>query len=149
MKQTRLLKMLVAGALCAAAFDTSLAQLKDGTQLMSPREPPQTQTATTKPAIAKTAMATTTGIFATYTLGSDHFMFRLSPKAAPVRYYQTKDTVIVDSQGRVVDQSEIRPGVGANMYYTTSGDRMVVRKIILGQATGAPAKKATKTTTKK
>src|SRR6266403_692577 len=75
------------------------------------------------------------GTIATYDPGSDHFMFRPLPKAAPVRYYQTKDTVIVDLQGRTANQSEIRPGIGATMYYTPSGDRMIVRKIVLGQPT--------------
>ncbi len=76
-------------------------------------------------------------------------MFRPSAKAAPVRYYQTKDTIIVDVQRHTADHSRLRPGVEASIYYTTSGHRMVARKVILGQLTSAPAKKATKTTTKK
>jgi len=76
-------------------------------------------------------------------------MFRPSPNAAPVRYYHTKGTVIVDPQGRTVDQSEIRPGVGATLYYTTEGDRMTVHKIVVGQPTAAYEKKETKTTKEK
>ena len=150
MKQTRILKTLAAGMLCGAALGKTLAQIQDRVQdrahLMSP---PRPQTTTTKPAAGTVAMATSTGTIAQYTPSSDHFMFRPSPKAAPVRYYQTTDTLIVDAQGHTTDQSQLRAGVGATVYFTTSGDRMVVGKIIIRQATAAPEKKATKTTTKK
>jgi hypothetical protein len=160
MKQTSLLKTLVAGALCAAALGTALAQR--GMQQVPQQGPSvqqqsssfqqipqrQQQEQTTSSKTGTTTMVTTTGTFTTYDSGSDHFMFRPSPNAAPVRYYQSKDTVIVDAQGRTVDQSEIRPGVGATMYYTKSGDRMIVHKIVLGQPTSAAAKKAARTTKK-
>lgn len=150
MKQTRLLKILAAAAICVAALGTAVAQRgtqqvpQQGSsfQQLPQRQQQQQTTSSTK---GTAAMATTTGTIATYDPGSDHFMFRPSPKAAPVRYYQTKDTVIVDAQGRTVDQSELRPGVGATMYYTTSGDRMIVRKIALGESTAVSGKKGTRT----
>ena len=157
MKQTRLLKILAAAGICVAALGTAVAQRgiqqvpQQGPSLQQqgssfqqvPQQQQQQQTTSSTKGTA--AMATTTGTIATYDPGSDHFMFRPSPKAAPVRYYQTKDTVIVDAQGRTVDQSELRPGVGATMYYTTSGDRMIVRKIALGESTAVSGKKGTKT----
>lgn len=150
MKQTRLLKILAAAAICVAALGTAVAQRgtqqvpQQGSsfQQLPQRQQQQQTTSSTK---GTAAMATTTGTIATYDPGSDHFMFRPSPKAAPVRYYQTKDTVIIDAQGRTVDQSELRPGVGATMYYTTSGDRMIVRKIALGESTAVSGKKGTRT----
>jgi len=155
MKQTRLLKTLVAGLLCAAALGTALAQR--GMQQVPQQQPSsfqqlpqqQQQQQTTSSTTSTAAMATTSGTIAQYTSGSDHFMFRPSPNAAPVRYYQTKETVIVDTEGRTIDQSELRPGVGATMYYTKSGDRMIVHKIVVGQPTSASEKKTTKPTKKK
>jgi len=162
MKQTRLLKILVAGAMCAVAIDVALAGFPVGapgvgagkwvnpSQTLPQQLPQAMQQQQTTGTRAKAAtMSTTTGTIATYDPGSDHFMFRPSPKAAPVPYYQTKDTVIVDLQGRTVNQSEIRPGIGATMYYTPSGDRMIVRKIVLGQPTTGYEKKATRTKKKK
>ena len=160
MKQTRLLKMLVAAALCAAALGTALAQRgmqqvpqpgpsfqqQSSSFQQIPQRQQQEQTTSSKTGTA--TMVTATGTITTYDPGSDHFMFRSSPNAAPVRYYQSKDTAIVDAQGRTVDQSEIRPGVGATMYYTKSGDRMIVHKVVLGQPTSAGAKKAARTTKK-
>jgi hypothetical protein len=163
MRQTRLLKTLLAGALCTAALATALAQrgMQQVPQQVPSFQQPQQgssfqqipqrqqQEQTTSSSTGTATMTTTTGTIVTYDPGSDHFMFRPSPKAAPVGYYQTKDTVIVDAQGRTMDQSELRPGVGATMYYTKSGDRMIVRKIVVGHPTGAPANKATRTTKKK
>jgi hypothetical protein len=160
MKQTSLPKTLVAAALCAAALGTALAQRgmqqvpQQGPSIQQqsssfqqiPQRQQQGQTTSSKKGTA--TMVTTTGTITTYDPGSDHFMFRPSPNAAPVRYYQSKDTVIVDAQGRTVDQSEIRSGVGATMYYTKSGDRMIVHEIVLGHPTSAAAKKAARTTKK-
>jgi hypothetical protein len=69
----------------------------------------------------------------TYTPDSDHFMFRTASGAAPVRYYYTKDTTVVDPAGRVVTLSAIRPDMPATVYYSTVGDRVVVRKVVLAQ----------------
>ncbi len=58
-------------------------------------------------------------------------MFRTASGAAPVRYYYTKDTTVVDPAGRVVTWSAIRPDMPATVYYSTVGDRVVVRKVVL------------------
>ena len=62
-------------------------------------------------------------------------MFRTSADAAPVRYYYTKDTTILDPEGRTVTWSAVRPDTPATVYYTNVGDRVVVRKVVLSQPT--------------
>jgi hypothetical protein len=135
MKQTRLMKILTAGVLCAAALGVALAQ--------------ETTTTTVDPVTGTTTTATTStaGTITTYTPDSDYIMFRTAADAAPVRYYYTKDTTIVDSQGHIVTWSAIRPDMPATVYYTNVGDRVVVRKIMLAQPTTIYKKEETTTTT--
>ncbi len=82
MKQTRLLKILAAGAICAAAVGLAVAQTT-------------TTTTTTDPVTGTTTTQQTTtssvGNIVTYTPDSDSFMFRTSSDATPVRYYYTKE----------------------------------------------------------
>jgi hypothetical protein len=99
-----------------------------------------------------TTQQTTTssaGNIVTYTPDSDYFMFRTASGAAPVRYYYTKDTTVVDPAGRVVSLSAIRPDMPATVYYSTTGDRVVVRKVVLAQPVqpAAVIKETTTTTT--
>ena len=86
MKQTRLVKILVAGVACAGALGIALAQEST------------TTTTTTDPVTGTTTSATTTttGTIAAYMPDSDYFTFRTSPDVAPVRYYYTNDTTILD-----------------------------------------------------
>ena len=137
MKQTRLVKILTAGVLCAAALGVALAQ--------------ETTTTTVDPVTGTTTTATTStaGTITTYTPDSDYIMFRTAPDAAPVRYYYTKDTTIVDPEGHIVTWSAIRPDMPATVYYTNVGDRVVVRKIVLAQPTTIYKKEETTTTTTK
>jgi len=117
MKQTRLAKILATGVVCAAALGVALAQTT-------------TTTTTTDPVTGTTTTERTTtsaaGTIVTYTPDSDYIMFRPAPDAAPIRYYYTKDTTILDPEGRVVTWSAIRPDLPATIYYTTVGDRVVV-----------------------
>src|SRR2546427_10274036 len=101
MKQTRLVKILTACVLCAAALGIALAQ--------------ETTTTTVDPVTGTTTTATTTttGTIAAYTPDSDYFTFRTSVDAAPVRYYYTKDTTILDPEGHTVAWSAIRPDMAA------------------------------------
>jgi hypothetical protein len=69
------------------------------------------------------------------------------PAAPPVRYYYTKETTIVDPQGRAVTWSAIRPDTPATVYYSTVGDRVVVRKIVLSQPVTIYKQEETTTTT--
>ena len=140
MKQTRLAKILGAGALCAVALGMAVAQTTTTTTTTDP----VTGTTTTQQATTSAA-----GTIVTYTPDSDYLMFRTAPDAAPVRYYYTRDTAILDPEGHVVTWSAVRPDVPATVYYTTMGDRVVVRKIVLAQpATIYKHEETTTTTTK-
>ncbi len=138
MKHTNLVKLLAVGVACATAMGTALAQ-------------ETTTTTTTNPVTGTTTtQATTTnsaGTIVTYTPDSDYFMFRTTPDVAPVRYYYTKDTTIVDPEGRTVTWSAIRPDMPATVYYTTVGDRMIVRKVVLSQPPTVIKHEETTTTT--
>src|SRR5437899_7331620 len=139
MKQTRLVKMLAAGAACATAVATALAQQTTTTTTTAD---PVTGTTTTQATTTSSA-----GTIMTYTPDSDYFMFRTAPSAAPVRYYYTRDTAIVDPEGHTVSWSAIRPDMPATVYYTTVGDRVLVRKVVLSQPPAVIRHEETTTTT--
>ena len=138
MKETRLVKMLVAGAACAAALSLALAQ--------------ETTTSTTTNAATGTtstsSTTTSTGTITAYTPDSHYISFRTTTDAAPVRYYYTKDTTILDPTGRTVTWSAIRPDLPATVYYVREGDRMLVRKIVLTKPATTIDKETTTTTTR-
>src|SRR5207249_9375156 len=96
-----------------------------------------------------TATTSTTGRITAYTPDSDYIMFRTAPDAAPVRYYYTNETTILDPEGHTVTWSAIRPDIPATVYYTNVGDRVVVRKVVLSQPAAVYEKKETTTTTTK
>jgi hypothetical protein len=138
MKQTRLVKILAVAVACATAVVTVLAQTTTTTTTADP------VTGTT------TTQATTTsnaGTIVTYTPDSDYFMFRTAPNVEPVRYYYTRDTAIVDPEGRTVTWSAIRPDMPATIYYTRVGDRVLVRKVVLSRPAGVIKHEETTTTT--
>ena len=138
MKQTRLVKILMAGVACGAALGIALGQTT-------------TTTTTTDPVTGTTTTQETTtnaaGTIVTYTPDSDYFMFRTAPDAAPVRYYYTRDTAVVDPEGHVITWSAIRPEMPATIYYTRVGDRVVVRKVVLSRPAGVIRHEETTTTT--
>ncbi|HJW37632.1 MAG TPA: hypothetical protein VJ420_03330 [Candidatus Udaeobacter sp.] len=138
MKQTRLTKILATGALCAVAVSMALAQTTTTTTTTDP----VTGTTTTQQ-----ATTTAAGTIVTYTPDSDYLMFRTASGAAPVRYYYTKETTIVDPEGRVVSWSAVRPDMPATVYYSTVGDRVVVRKVVLAQPAAVIKREETTTTT--
>ena len=131
--------MLAAGVACATAVATVLAQQTTTTTTTAD---PVTGTTTTQATTTNSA-----GTIVTYTPDSDYFMFRTAPSAAPVRYYYTRDTAIVDPEGRTVSWSAIRPDMPATIYYTTVGDRVVVRKVVLSQRPAVIKHEETTTTT--
>ena len=139
MKQTRLVKMLAVGVACATAAATALAQ---ETTTTTTTADPVTGTTTTQATTTNSA-----GTIVTYTPDSDYFMFRTTPNVAPVRYYYTRDTAIVDPEGRTVTWSAIRPDMPATIYYTRVGDRMTVRKVVLSRAPAVIKHEETTTTT--
>jgi hypothetical protein len=140
MKQTRLIKILVAAVAGATTLGIALAQ-----------ETTTTTTTTTDPVTGTTQQTTITsaGTITAYTPDSDYIMFRTSADAAPVRYYYTKDTTILDPEGRTVTWSAVRPDTPATVYYTNVGDRVVVRKVVLSQPATIYKKEETTTTTTK
>ena len=138
MKQTRLVKILAAGFACAAGLGIALAQ----TTTTTTTSDPVTGTTTTQQTTTNTA-----GTIVTYTPDSDYFMFRTGPNVAPTRYYYTRDTTIVDPEGRTVSWSAIRPDMPATIYYTNVGDRVLVRKVVLSQPPRVIKHEETTTTT--
>jgi hypothetical protein len=138
MKQTTLAKILAVA--CSLGVVTAMAQTST--------------TVTTKDAAAgttttETSTTTSTGTISTYTPGTDYITFRTSTDAAPVRYYYSKDTTILDPEGQTVTWSAVRPDLPATVYYTRDGERMVVRKIVLSKPSVTEKETTTTTTTQK
>jgi hypothetical protein len=144
MKQIRLIKILAAGLGCAASLGVAMAQQTTTTTTSDP----VTGTTTTRQTTTSAA-----GTIVTYTPDSDYITFRTGQSAAPVRYYYTKDTTVVDPAGHTVSWSAVRPDMPATVYYSTVGDRVVVRKVVLAQPAQPPAvikhEETTTTTTTK
>src|SRR5437660_9125229 len=138
MKQMRLAKILAVGMVSATAVGMALAQTS-------------TTTTTTDPLTGTTTTQQTTtssvGNIVTYAPDSDYFTFRTAANAAPVRYYYTKETSVVDPEGRVVSLSAIRPDLPATIYYSTVGDRVVVRKVVVSRPAAVIKREETTTTT--
>ena len=131
MKQTRLVKILAAGAACATAFSLALAQ----------------DTSTTTTTAGSTGVSTTST--STYTPGSDYIMFRAEASTEPVKYYYSKSTTVVDPEGKTVELSALRPNMPVSYTYTRDGDRMVITKITLTKPLSYYEKETTTTTTTK
>ena len=138
MKQTRLIKMLVGGAACAVALTSAFAQDESST------------TTTTAGAAGVTTSSSTTsgtGTITAYTPGSDYISFRTETSTAPVKYYYTKKTVLVDADGKPVEWSLLRPDLPVRYEYVKDGDRMVVSKVTVTKPLATFEKKETTTTT--
>jgi hypothetical protein len=139
MKQTKLAKILAAGVVCAAALGIAVAQ---ETTTTTTTTDPLTGTTTTQQTTTNAA-----GTIVTYAPDSDYLTFRTAPDVAPVRYYYTRDTTVVDPEGRVVSLSAIRPDMPATIYYTRVGDRVTVRRIVLNRPVPIYRHEETTTTT--
>lgn len=144
MKRNRLTTLLAAGAVSAIALTTAFAQTS------------ATTTTTTNPAVTSSSSTTSTmstnsldgtGTITTYTPGSDYIMFRSETSAAPVKYYYTKSTTIVDPEGKTVEWSALRPDMPVRYSYVKDGDRMVISKITLTKPVSYYEKETTTTTT--
>ena len=137
MKETTLAKILAVA--CGLGLTTALAQTS-------------TTVTTTKDAaagdeITETSATSSTGTITTYTPGTDYITFRTSVEAAPVRYYYSKHTTIVDPEGHVVTWSAVRPDLPATVYYVREGDRRIVSKIVLNEPVVIEKETTTTTTT--
>jgi hypothetical protein len=137
MKETTLAKILAVA--CGLGLVTAVAQTSTTVTT--------TKDAATGTAVTETSTTNATGTISTYTPGTDYITFRTSTDTAPVRYYYTKDTTILDPEGRVVTWSAVRPDLPATVYYMRDGDRMIVRKIVLSKPAVIEKKETTTTTT--
>ena len=143
MKQNRFTTLLAAGAVSAIALTTAFAQTS------------ATTTTTTNPAVTSSSSTTTTststldgtGTITTYTPGSDYISFRTETSSAPVKYYYTKSTTIVDPEGKTVEWSMLKPDMPVRYTYVKDGDRMVISKITLTKPIASYEKETTTTTT--
>ena len=135
MKETTLAKIMAVA--CSLVAVTALAQTSTTVT---------TKDAATGTAVTETSTTTAAGTITTYTPGSDYIMFR-GTTGAPVRYYYTKDTTVLDPTGQTVTWSAVRPDLPATVYYVNEGDRMIVRKIVLSKPTVIEKETTTTTTT--
>jgi len=142
MKQNRFTTLLAAGAVSAIALTTAFAQTS------------ATTTTTTNPAVTSSSSTTTStssldgnGTITTYTPGSDYISFRTETSTAPVKYYYTKSTTIVDPEGKTVEWSMLKPDMPVRYTYVKDGDRMVISKITLTKPVASYEKETTTTTT--
>ncbi len=140
MKHTKLVKMLAAGAAGAVALSSAFAQESS------------TTTTTAGGGVSATTSTSTSslngsGTITAYTPGSDYISFRSETSQAPVKYYYTKSTTVVDPEGKVVELSALRPDMPVTYTYVKEGDRMVVSKVTLTKPLSYYEKKETTTTT--
>jgi hypothetical protein len=139
MKQNRLIKLLAAGAVSAIALTTAFAQTTSTTST----------TTTADSATAVTSTVDGSGTITSYTPGSDYISFRTETSSAPVKYYYTKSTTIVDAEGKTVEWSMLKPEMPVKYTYVKDGDRMVISKITLAKPVTSYEKTTTTTTTTK
>src|SRR2546423_4612883 len=138
MKQTTLAKILA--VVCSVGAVTAMAQTSTTVTT--------TKDAAAGTAVTETSTTTSTGTIATYTPGTDYITFRTGgTTGAPVRYYYSKDTTVLDPEGRTVTWSAVRPDMPATVYYVREGDRMLVRKVVLSKPTVIEKQTTTTTTT--
>jgi hypothetical protein len=145
MKRNRLTTLLAAGAVSAIALTTAFAQTSATTTTTS------TDPATTTSSSSTTSTSTmdASGTITTYTPGSDYISFRTETSSTPVKYYYTKNTTIVDPEGKTVEWSMLKPDMPVRYTYVKDGDRMVISKITLQKPVSYYEKTTTTTTTTK
>ena len=138
MKQNTFTKLLAAGAACTLALGTAVAQ-----------ETTTTVTAGGANAGVSTSTSTMdgTGTITTFTPSSDYIVFRTQTSTEPVKYYYTKQTTVVDSEGNPVELSMLRPDMPVRYTYVKEGDRMVISKVTLEKPLSYYKKETTTTTT--
>jgi hypothetical protein len=145
MKQNRLIKLLAAGAVSAIALTTAFAQTSSTTTTTNSNPVTSSSSTTT----TSTSTVDGSGVITAYTPGTDYISFRTESSAAPTKYYYTKTTTIVDSDGKTVEWSMLKPDMPVKYTYIKDGDRMVVSKITLSKPMATYEKTTTTTTTTK
>ena len=145
MKQNRMIKLLAAGAVSAIALTTAFAQSSTSSTTTTSTNPVTSSSSTT----TSTSSVDGSGTITTYTPGSDYISFRTETSSTPVKYYYTKTTTIVDSDGKAVEWSMLKPDMPVKYTYVKDGDRMVISKITLAKPMASYEKTTTTTTTTK
>ena len=142
MKQNTFTKLFAAGAACALTLGTAFAQeTSTTTSVTAGGAGVSTSTSTS------TSAMDGTGTITTFTPGSEYIAMRTTTSAEPVKYYYTKQTTVVDSEGNAVELSMLRPDMPVRYSYTKEGDRMVVTKVTLDKPITYYKKTTTTTTT--
>ena len=141
MKETTLAKILA--AVCAVGLGTALAQESQTTTTTSAGAAGLSESTTS------TSTLSGSGTITAYTPGSDYITFRTETSTAPVKYYYTKKTVLVDPSGRTVEWTALKPDMPATYTYVKEGDRMVVTKVQLAKPVVTEKETTTTTTTVK
>jgi hypothetical protein len=144
MKQNRLIKLLAAGAVSAIALTTAFAQTSTTTTT-----DPTGAVSSSSSSTTSTSTVDGSGTITTYTPGSDYISFRTETSSAPVKYYYTKSTTIVDPEGKTVEWSMLKPDMPVRYTYVKDGERMVISKITLTKPVSYYEKTTTTTTTSK
>jgi len=88
-----------------------------------------------------------TGTITAFTPSSDYITFSSQTSAAPVKYYVSKQTTVVDPTGQTVELSMLRPDMPVRYTYVKEGDRMMVTKVTLEKPISYYKKETTTTTT--
>jgi hypothetical protein len=141
MKQTKLLKLLAAGAASALTLSTAFAQETSTTTTTTGGTTGVSESTTS------TSNLNGSGTITAYTPGSDYIMFRTESSTTPVRYYYTNKTVLVDPEGHTVQWSALKPDMPVTYTYSKEGGRMVVSKVTLTKPLSSYETKETTTTT--
>ena len=131
MKENRLAKIFAIGTACALAASAAIAQT--------------TTSVGANVGPVGVGMTTSNGAFTAAPAG-DYFTFRAGT-AAPVRYYYSPDTVVVDPVGQTVRWTDIRPDMPATIHYVKEGDRMIVKRVVLSKPVTVEKTTTTTTTT--
>ena len=126
MKQTRLIKMLVGGAVCAVALTTVLAQDESST----------TTTTTTAGATGVSEhelnnverLGNNHGLHARFRL---HQLPQRDVSVETVKYYYTRARLWWIPKGQTVEWSMLKPDMPVTYTYVKEGDRMVITKVTL------------------
>ena len=146
MKQNRLMTLLAAGAVSAIALSTAFAQTSSTTTTTT-NSPAVTTSSSSTTSTTSTSALDGSGTITTYTPGSDYIAFRTETSTAPVKYYYTKSTTIVDPEGKTVEWSMLKPDMPVKYTYVKDGERMVITKITLTKPLSYYEEKTTTTTT--
>jgi len=138
MKQNTFTKILAAGAACALAVGTTLAQSSTTTVTTGGSDVSTTTSASTMDG---------TGTITAFTPSSEYITFSSQTSTAPVKYYVSKQTTVVDPTGQTVELSMLRPDMPVRYTYVKEGDRMIITKVTLEKPISYYKKETTTTTT--